>query len=235
MPPSLDFYSWPTPNCWKVAILLEELGLDYRLCPIDIGAGDQFSEAFTAISPNQRVPAIVDHAVEGAPQALFESGAILLYLAEKQARFLPSDPRGRAACLEWCFWQVGNLGPMAGQHSHFFNYAPEAEQASYAAKRYRAEYQRCLQVLERRLTAQDWLAGEAYSIADMIAWPWVLIAKAMGVPLEPYPKVTAWRQRIKERPAVQRAVNLQKGKARQGPLEPEVRTALFKQPDGETA
>ena len=199
----LDFYYWPTPNGWKVSILLEELGIPYNTIMVNIGAGDQFKPDFLNISPNNRMPAIVDHDVEGDPVSIFESGAIMFYLAEKYGRFMPGDPLGRKETLEWLFWQTGNQGPMAGQHSHFFNYAPEEERHGYGRQRYEREYYRCLGVLERRLEGRTFILID-YSIADMICWPWVLIAKAMGLSLEEYPRVGEWRNRVKERPAVQR-------------------------------
>ncbi|MEM6619665.1 MAG: glutathione S-transferase N-terminal domain-containing protein [Pseudomonadota bacterium] len=221
----IDFYYWPTPNGWKVSILLEELGLPYTTHYVNIGAGDQFEPAFLAISPNNRMPAIVD---QETGRSVFESGAILWYLAEKTEQFIPKDPVTRTQVMEWVCWQTGNLGPMAGQHSHFWNYAPEAEKTGYAAMRYRNEYIRCLGVIERHLEGRDYLAG-AYSIADMMSWPWVLIAKAMGVPLDDLPRVSAWRQRIKERPAVQRGVALGKESRRQRPPSDEERARLFGQ------
>lgn len=231
---SIDVHYWPTPNGWKVAILLEELGIDYRMIPVDIGKGDQFKPEFLAISPNGRMPAIVDHApsragngTAAAPVTVFESGAILWYLADKHGRFIPDDPVGRKETLEWLFWQVGNLGPMAGQLSHFVNYA-EGEHP-YALGRYRREYERCLGVLEARLEGREWIVGAAYSIADMISWPWVLIAKPLGTSLEPYPNVSRWRAAIKERPAVQRAVDLGKEYRRRAPPTEEERRILFNQ------
>ena len=207
----IDFYYWPTPNGWKVSIALEEFGLPYDTKILNISKGDQFTPEFLAISPNNRMPAIVDHDVEGGPVSVFESGAILWYLAEKSGQFIPPDPLGRKEVLEWLFWQTGNQGPMAGQHSHFFNYAPEdVRQQGYAFERYKGETERCLAVLERRLDGRDWLAGSGYSIADMQCWPWVLIAKALGLDLDPFPRVKDWRARIKERPAVQRGVDLAK-------------------------
>jgi len=224
----IDFYYWPTPNGWKVAILLEELGLPYRLQMVDISKGDQFKPDFLAISPNNRMPAIVDHDVEGNPVSVFESGAILWYLADKTGRFLPADPLGRTEVLEWLFWQVGGQGPMMGQLSHFVNYAPD-DVGSYSLKRYKGESERLLAVLDRRLRGREWIVGDAYSIADMIAWPWVLIAKALGLDLGPFPDVTAWRARIKERPAVQRAVDLGKERQRKGPPTDEERRLLYEQ------
>jgi GST-like protein len=223
----IDFHYWPTPNGWKVAILLEELGVDYRMIPVRIAKGDQFKPEFLAISPNNRMPAIVDHDVPGDPVPIFESGAIMWYLAEKAGKYLPTDPLGRKEAMEWLFWQVGNQGPMAGQLSHFVNYAPEGA-GDYGRARYAREYDRCLGVLERRLEGRDYILGD-YSIADMIAWPWVLIAKPLGASLEPFPNVTAWRSRIKERPAVRRAVDLGKEMRRQGAPTDEERKLLYEQ------
>ena len=223
----IDFYYWPTPNGWKVAILLEELGADYRMIPVRIAKGDQFKPEFLAISPNNRMPAIVDHDVPGEPVPIFESGAIMWYLAEKAGKFLPTDALGRKQAMEWMFWQVGNQGPMAGQLSHFVNYAPEGA-GDYGRARYAREYDRCLGVLERRLEGRDYILGD-YSIADMISWPWVLIAKPLGAALEPFPNVTAWRSRIKQRPAVRRAVDLGKELRRSGPPTDEERKLLYEQ------
>jgi len=232
----IDFYYWPTPNGWKISIMLEECGADYTMIPLDINAGDQFEAAFLAISPNNRMPAIVDHdPVAGygdTPLAIFESGAIIRYLAEKTGQFHPADPRLRKEIDEWLFWQVGNLGPMGGQMSHFVNYAPGDHPYSY--KRYTGEYHRCLGVLERRLADRDYLVGETYTIADIINWPWVLIAKAMGQPLDDFPRVAAWRQRIKERPAVQRGVDLGKNMRGGQPKSAAARERLFNQ-TGHTA
>jgi GST-like protein len=195
----IDFYYAPTPNGWKVAIMLEECGLDYRAHLMRLAEGDQFTPEFLAISPNAKMPAIVDHDVAGAPVSVFESGAILLYLAEKTGRFMPTDPIGRKELMEWLFWQVGNQGPMAGQLSHFRNYAPEGQE--YGRQRYEGEYERNLGVLERRLKDRDYILGD-YSIADMIAFPWAFIAKPLGVALDEFPRVADWRARIKARPAV---------------------------------
>jgi len=223
---SLDFYYWPTPNGWKVAILIEELGIDYRMIPVNIGRGDQHAPAFLRISPNGRMPAIVDHdSGEGAPLPVFESGAILWYLAHRHGAFVARDPVGAKETLEWLFWQTGNQGPMAGQLSHFVNYA-EGEHP-YSLGRYQREYDRCLGVLERRLEGREWIVGEAYSIADMIAWPWVLIAKPLGRSLDAYPNVTRWRAAVKERPAVQRAVDLGKELRRSAPPTEAERRILF--------
>lgn len=227
----IDFYYWPTPNGWKVAILLEELAearaVEYRMIPVNIGKGDQFTPEFLAISPNNRMPAIVDHDVEGDPVTVFESGAIMFYLAEKTGRFLPADPLRRKEALEWLFWQTGNQGPMAGQLSHFVNYGPEGQ--DYARERYANEYDRCLGVLERRLQGRAYILGDDYSIADMICWPWVLIAKPLGQSLEAFPEVTRWRKAVKERPAVQRGVDLGKDLRRAAPPSDEERKILFNQ------
>lgn len=224
----IDFYYWPTPNGWKVAILLEELGIDYRMLPVNIGKGEQFAPEFLTISPNHRMPAIVDHEVSGDPVAIFESGAIMFYLAEKTGRFMPSDPLGRKETLEWLFWQVGNQGPMAGQLSHFVNYAPEDQ--VYGRERYLKEYDRCLGVLERRLDdGRPFILGQDYTIVDMISWPWVLIAKPLTASLDAFPKVAAWRQRVKQRPAVQRGVDLGKDLRRSGPPSDAERKVLFGQ------
>ena len=223
----IDFYYWPTPNGWKVAIALEELGLAYRMCPLDIGRGDQFDPAFLAISPNNRMPAIVDHDVEGEPLPVFESGAILWYLAEKTGRLLPRDARGRKEAMEWLFWQVGNQGPMAGQLSHFVNYAPGEH--AYSLRRYANEYERCLGVLERRLAGREYLLGAEYGIADIICWPWVLIAKPLGASLDAFANVRRWREAIKQRPAVQRGVDLGKEFRRRAPPTEDERRVLFGQ------
>ena len=222
----IDFHYWPTPNGWKVAIMLEECGLPYRMVPVDIRRGEQHEAAFLRISPNGRMPAIVDHDAPGGPLSVFESGAILLHLAERAGRFAPTDPRGRTALLEWLFWQVGNLGPMAGQLSHFVNYAQGEH--PYSHGRYAGEYRRCLGVLERRLEGRDCILG-AYSIADMAAWPWVLIAKPLGQSLDAFPNVARWRTAIKERPAVRRGVDLGKKLRRSAPPTDEERRILFNQ------
>jgi len=222
-------YTWPTPNGHKVHIMLYECDLEHEIIPIDIAKGDQFDPAFLKISPNHRMPAIVDHDVAGEPVSVFESGAILLYLAEKTGKFMASDPLGRKETLEWLFWQVGNLGPMAGQYSHFRNYAPEDEQQSYARQRYTDEYYRCLTVLENRLREREYIVGDTYSIADMISWPWVLIVKAVDLSLEDFPNVARWRNAIKQRPAVQRGVELGKEYRRKAAPDDEERKILFNQ------
>lgn len=222
----IEFYYAPTPNGWKVAIMLEEGGFDYETCLLRLSQGDQFKPEFLAISPNAKMPAIVDHDVTGEPVSVFESGAILLYLSDKIGRFAPTGPLGRKELMEWLFWQVGNQGPMAGQLSHFRNYAPDGQ--DYSLKRYRGEYERNLAVLENRLDDQDYILGD-YSIADMIAFPWAFIAKPLGVPLDPFPNVAAWRGRIKQRPAVQRAIDLYKDRQNRGQHTASNNNLLFNQ------
>ena len=227
----IDFYYWPTPNGWKVSIMLEECGIDYRMIPVNISKGEQFAPEFLSISPNNRMPAIVDDdpplEYGGVPVAIFESAAILLHLARKTGKFMATDPVGEKETLEWLFWQVGNLGPMAGQISHFVNYA-KGEHA-YSKTRYANEYNRCIGVLERRLTGRDWLAGDAYSIADMASWPWILISKLLGQALDAFPNVARWRNAIKERPAVQKGVDLGKDLRRTAPPTDEERKLLYHQ------
>jgi GSH-dependent disulfide-bond oxidoreductase len=222
----IDFYYWPTPNGWKVAIMLEECGLEYRMIPVNIGRGDQFKPEFLAISPNNRMPAIVDHDDAEGPLAVFESGAILIHLAERTGRFMAQTRRGRKETLEWLFWQVGNLGPMAGQLSHFVNYAQGEH--PYSHKRYADEYNRCLGVLERRLNGREFIVDD-YSIADMVSWPWVLIAKPLGQPLDEFPNVSRWRETIKQRRAVQAGVDLGKDLRRSAPPTEDERRILFSQ------
>jgi GST-like protein len=203
----IDLYYWPTPNGWKISIALEEMALPYRVKPVDIGRGEQFAPDFLAISPNGRMPAIVDDepAGGGGPLAIFESGAILVYLAEKSGRFLPRDARGRSDVLAWLFWQVGGLGPMLGQHGHFRLYAPE--KIPYAIERYERETKRLYGVLERRLAGREHICGD-YSIADMACWPWVLTHKAQGIDLAGFPEVARWYGALKERPALRRGYDL---------------------------
>ncbi|WP_237481421.1 glutathione S-transferase family protein [Lichenibacterium dinghuense] len=222
----IDFHYWPTPNGWKVSIMLEETGLPYRMLPVDIRRGEQHRPAFLRVSPNGRMPAIVDHDAQGGSLSVFESGAILLHLAEKAGRFAPTTPRGRTALNEWLFWQVGNLGPMAGQLSHFRNYA--LGEHPYALDRYAAEYRRCLGVLEQRLEGRNYILDD-YGIADMASWPWVLIAKPLGQSLGDLPNVSRWRAAIRDRPAVQRGVDLAKELRRSAPPTEEERRILFNQ------
>ena len=219
-----DLYYWPTPNGWKVSITLEELELPYQTIPVNISQGDQFSPSFLAISENAKMPALVDHDVAGDPVSIFESGAILFYLAEKTGRLMPANTNKEM--LEWLFWQTANQGPMAGQLSHFVNYAPDGQ--DYAKKRYTGEYDRNLGVLERRLSDREYILGE-YSIADIISFPWVLIAKPLGASLDSFPNVQAWRSRIKERPAVRRGVDLMKDRQNRGEHNAQNNSLLFNQ------
>jgi len=196
----IELHSWPTPNGWKISIALEEMELAYQTHWINIGRGEQFEPEFLAISPNNRIPAIVDRSV-APPIAVFETGAILVYLAEKTGRFLPADVRGRSEVLQWLFWQVGGLGPMLGQHGHFKLYAQQ--KIPYAIERYESEAKRLYGVMDRRLAERECLAGD-YSIADMAAWPWVVTYKAQGIELAEFPNVRRWYDALKQRPALQR-------------------------------
>ena len=199
----IDVYHWPTPNGHKVTIFLEEAGLPYRLHPVDIGKGEQFRPEFLAIAPNNRIPAIIDREpADGGPAiSLFESGAILLYLAEKTGKFLAKDLRGRTETLQWLFWQMGGLGPMAGQNGHFNVYAPE--KIPYAMERYTNETNRLYGVMNKRLADRSFLAGE-YSIADIASYPWIVPHERHGQNLDDFPHLKRWFEAIKARPAVQR-------------------------------
>ena len=225
----IDLYYWPTPNGWKISILLEECGLPYKMIPVNIGKGEQFAPGFLAISPNNRMPAIVDHAPAGggAPIAIFESGAVLQYVAEKTGHFLPIDLRERYSVLQWLNWQMGGLGPMAGQNGHFLLYAPE--KIPYAIDRYGKEVDRLYGVLDKQLRCTGaFVAGTDYSIADMAVFPWVRTHKAQNVALEKFPNVKRWYDALFERPAVKRGLDV--GKELRAPaLTEEARKALFGQ------
>jgi GSH-dependent disulfide-bond oxidoreductase len=223
----IDLYHWPTPNGHKITIFLEEAGVPYRIHPVDIRKGDQFKPEFLAISPNNRMPAIVDTAPAdgGQPISLFESGAILLYLAEKTGKFIPNDVRGRAEVLQWLFWQVGGLGPMAGQNGHFANYA--AEKIPYAIERYVKETNRLYGVMNKRLADRPYLAGD-YSIADMASYPWVVPHERHGQRLADFPHLTRWFEAIRARPAVQK-VYASSGATKFQPMTDEDRKILFGQ------
>ncbi|AZD20616.1 Glutathione S-transferase [Pseudomonas chlororaphis subsp. aurantiaca] len=201
----IDLYYWTTPNGHKISLFLEETGLPYSVHPVNIGQGEQFKPEFLKIAPNNRIPAIVDHqpADGDAPLSLFESGAILLYLAEKTGQFLPKDLRGRQEALQWLFWQMGGLGPMAGQNHHFSQFAPE--KIPYAIKRYVDETARLYGVLDRRLADRDFVAGSEYSIADMAIYPWIVSHKWQSQNLEDFPNLHRWFNRILDRPATARA------------------------------
>jgi GSH-dependent disulfide-bond oxidoreductase len=200
----IELYYWTTPNGHKVTIFLEEAGLPYRIVPVNISKGEQFRPEFLAISPNNRIPGIVDHDPKdgGAPISVFESGAILVYLAEKSGRYIPNGLRRRVAVMEWLFWQMAGLGPMAGQNHHFSQYAPE--KIPYAIDRYVKETNRLYGVLDKRLSDHEFVAGD-YSIADMAAYPWIVPHARQGQKLEDFPHLKRWFEAIRARPAVQRA------------------------------
>ena len=223
----IELYTWPTPNGHKVHIMLEETGLPYRVHPIDIGAGDQFKPEFLRISPNNKMPAIVDtDGPDGAgPFALAESGAILFYLASKTGRFLPEDLRERWQVMQWVMFQMGHIGPMLGQAHHFLGYAPE--RIEYAMNRYKNEANRLYGVLERRLGESEFLACEEYTIADMATMPWLRFPERQGVNIEEYPKVRRWRDGIAARPAVQRALQVLADRRRTGEMTKEQRENMF--------
>jgi GST-like protein len=222
----IELYTWPTPNGHKVHIMLEETGLPYNVHPIDISVGDQFDPEFLRISPNNRMPAIVDtEAPDGAPISLFESGAILIYLAEKTGRFLPEAPRARYATLQWLMWQMGGLGPMLGQAHHFRQYAPE--QIPYAVERYTNEARRLYSVADRRLGETRFLAGDDYTIADIASFPWTRSHRRQGVEFADYPNVERWFGEIAARPAVQRGVEVLADRRATGKLDDKARDILF--------
>jgi GST-like protein len=224
----IDLHYWTTPNGHKITMFLEEAGLEYRIIPVNISAGDQFKPEFLAIAPNNRIPAIVDHAPAdgGAPISLFESGAILQYLAEKTGRFLPGDLRGRAETMQWLFWQMGGLGPMAGQNHHFVQYAPE--KLPYAIERYVNETHRLYGVLDKRLADREFVAGE-YSIADMACYPWIVPHERQQQSLAEFPHLRRWFEAIKARPATQRAYARAEEVNRQPTVSADSRSVLFGQ------
>ena len=228
----IDLHYWPTPNGHKITIFLEEAGLDYRIHKVDIGKGEQFKPEFLAISPNNRMPAIVDQmpADGGKPISIFESGAILLYLAEKTGMFLPKDIRGKADVMQWLFWQVGGLGPMAGQNGHFNVYAPE--KIPYAMERYTKETARLYGVMNKRLADREFLAG-AYSIADMASYPWIVPHVSHKQKLEDFPNLKRWFEAMKARPAVVKAY-ANAAPSYSKPMTDEERKVLFGQ-DAKTA
>jgi GST-like protein len=224
----IELFYWPTPNGWKISIMLEECGLPYVVSPVDISKGEQFAPAFLAISPNNRIPAIVDPAGPGGrPISVFESGAILQYLGRKTGKFYPPDGRARVAVDEWLFWQMGGLGPMAGQANHFRRYAPQ--KIAYAIDRYTDEVNRLLGVLNRRLMSCDFVAGR-YSIADMASFGWIKLAERMGQNLSDFPHLHRWFETIKARPAVKRALAIRVEAASAVDInDPKVRAVLFGQ------
>jgi len=223
----IDLYYWPTPNGWKISIALEEMELPYRTIPVNIGRGEQFEPEFLAISPNNRMPAIVDHEPEGGsePVSVFESGAILLYLADKSGLFLPRDLRGRVEVTEWLMWQMGGLGPMLGQNHHFRIYASESHQ--YAVDRYTKETNRLYGVLDKRLEGREYICGD-YSIADMACWPWIVPHERQGQSLNDFPHVNRWYEKMKTRPGVRRGFDVLK-EVRGAKMDDRAKALLFGQ------
>lgn len=227
----IDLYYWPTPNGHKITMFLEEAELSYELHPVNIGAGAQFEPEFLKISPNNRMPAIVDQAPSdgGPPLSVFESGAILIYLADKTGLLLPKDLRGRTATLEWLTWQVAGLGPMAGQNHHFSRYAPE--KLPYAIERYERETNRLYGVLERRLAQHRFVAGDSYSIADIAIYPWIVPWERQGQKLSDTPHLEHWFQQVAARPATQRAYARGTAFGASSPMSEEAKKILFGQSD----
>ncbi len=225
----IDLYFWTTPNGYKPLMFLEEAGLEHRIILVNISKGDQFKPEFLAISPNNRMPAIVDHAPNGGakPVSVFESGAILLYLAEKIGRFIPEDLHGRVETLQWLFWQMGGLGPMAGQNHHFAVYAPE--KLPYAIDRYVRETGRLYGVLNKRLADREFIAGDSYTIADMASYPWIVPHERQGQKLEDFPHLQRWFEAVKARPATVRAYEKGKSLNTQPSVTEEGRKLLFGQ------
>ncbi len=228
----IELYYWTTPNGHKITLFLEEAGLPYRIHPINIGKGEQFAPEFLAIAPNNRIPAIVDlePADGGKPLSLFESGAILLYLAEKTGQFIPAELRGRTEVLQWLFWQMGGLGPMAGQNHHFVQYAPE--RIPYAMDRYVKETARLYAVLNKRLADRAFVAGDEYSIADMASYPWVVPHERQLQTLDDFPHLKRWFDAIAARPATQRAYALAKTINTQPVVDDDARKIMFGQDAG---
>ncbi|MCW5772667.1 MAG: glutathione S-transferase N-terminal domain-containing protein [Rhodospirillaceae bacterium] len=224
----IELYFWPTPNGYKPLMFLEETGIDYVIKPVNIGKGEQFNPDFLKISPNNRMPALIDTAPPGgaAPISVFESGAMLLYLADKTAKFIPQTLAGRWDCIQWVFWQMGGLGPMAGQNHHFTQYAPE--KLPYAIDRYVKETNRLYGVLNKRLADREFLAGE-YSIADMASYPWVVPYERQGQKLEDFPHLKRWFEAIKARPATIRAYEKGKAVNPPTPMSEEAKKILFGQ------
>ncbi len=222
----IDLYTWPTPNGHKIHIMLEETGLPYRVHPINIGAGEQFEPAFLKISPNNKMPAMVDtEGPGGKPLSMFESGAMLIYLASKTGRFLPEDLTKKWSTLSWLMFQMGGVGPMLGQAHHFLGYAPE--KIPYAMDRYKNEANRLYGVIDRRLAESKYIACDEYTIADMAIVPWLRFPERQGVNVDEYPKLKAWRDRILERPAVKRALEILAERRRPGPHTDKEREILF--------
>ena len=221
----IQLWTWPTPNGHKAHIMLEELGLPYEVVPVNIGGGDQFKPEFLAITPNHRIPAMVDPDGPTGPITLFESGAILIYLAEKTGRLMPTEPNARYACLQWLMFQMGGVGPMFGQYNHFAAYAPE--KLDYAIARYANEVARLHRVLQARLATSAYLAGDAYSIADIATFPWVRNPERRGIDLAAYPAVQRWHDAIAARPAVERGVAVLGERRRTGQITDAERENMF--------
>jgi len=222
----IDLWTWPTPNGHKVHILLEELGLPYKVVPVAIGKGEQFKPEFLAITPNHRIPAMVDpDGPGGKPIQLFESGAIMIYLAEKTGKLIPADPHDRYICLQWVMFQMGGVGPMFGQFGHFNLYAPE--KIPYAIERYQNEVLRLHRVLDKRLAEAEWLAGSEYSIADIITYPWLRFPERRNVTMTDFPNVKRWFDAIDSRPAVQRGCAVLAENVRTTPITDEEREVMF--------
>ncbi|MEQ8251708.1 glutathione S-transferase family protein [Oceanibaculum nanhaiense] len=221
----IDLYTWPTPNGFKVSILLEELSLPYNVIPVDIGKGAQFEPEYLKLNPNNKMPTIVDNeGPDGRPYTVMESGAILIYLADKHGKFLPKGGEARYDVLQWLMWQMGGLGPMLGQAHHFLQYAPE--KIEYAMNRYSNEANRLYGVLNKRLTGRDYVAGD-YSIADMAIMPWLRYPDRQGVDIEQYPEVKRWRESLEARPAVQKGLGVLAEHRRTGPITDEQREVMF--------
>ena len=222
----IDLYTWPTPNGHKVHIMLEETGLPYRVHPINIGSGEQFAPAFLKISPNNKMPAMVDtDGPGGKPLSMFESGAMLIYLASKSGRFLPDDLAKKWSTLSWLMFQMGGVGPMLGQAHHFLGYAPE--RIPYAMDRYRNEANRLYGVIERRLGESTYIACDEYTIADMAIVPWLRYPDRQGVEIDQYPRLKRWRDAILERPAVKRALEVLAERRRPGAMSDKEKEVLF--------
>jgi GST-like protein len=224
----IELHYWTTPNGHKITMFLEEAGLDYKIVPVNIGKGEQFKPEFLAVSPNNRIPAILDRKPKdgGAPIPVFESGAILLYLAEKTGKFLPADTRQRYDTIQWLFWQMGGLGPMSGQNNHFSHYAND--KIPYAIDRYRNEVNRLYGVLNKKLAGRDFIAGD-YSIADMASYPWIVPYERQGQKIEDFPNLKRWFEAIKARPATVRAYELAKTINTQPSVTEESKKILFGQ------
>ncbi|HYN11279.1 MAG TPA: glutathione binding-like protein [Burkholderiales bacterium] len=222
----IELYTWPTPNGHKIHIMLEETGLPYRVHAVDIGAGEQFKPEFLEISPNNKIPAMIDQdGPGGKPFPLAESGAMLFYLASKSGKFLPKDLRKRWEVMQWVMTQMGHVGPMLGQAHHFLQYAPE--KIEYAMNRYRNEANRLYGVVEKKLKDSEWLAGDEYTIADMATMPWMRAPERQGVDIEQYPALKRWRDRIAARPAVKKAVEVLADRRRSAPHSDKEREILF--------